>query len=88
MCWAGARHQDERPDARVHGATMLSALAAADAPPATAAAVCAAGLPSILSRLLAGPCSPGVRAAVVMCLRRLSLFAACRVRVRPPLARM
>ena len=83
MCMCGnAHHQDERAEARVYGATMLAALAAADAPPATAAAVCAAGLPAALSRLLTGPCPPRVRAAVVMCLRRLSLFSACRVRFR------
>jgi len=81
MC-GNAHHQDERAEARVYGATMLAALAAADAPPATAAAVCAAGLPAALSRLLTGPCPPRVRAAVVMCLRRLSLFSACRVRFR------
>jgi hypothetical protein len=83
LCGAGGHPQDERTDVRVYGATMLAALAAADAPPVTAAAVCAAGLPATLCRLLAGPCPPSVRAAVVMCLRRLSLFAACRVRALP-----
>jgi hypothetical protein len=78
--------QDERAESRVHGAYMLAQLAAADAHPVTVASVCAAGLPGVLVRLLAAPPPPPVvRAAAVTCLRRLSLFAPCRVRLQQPL---